>query len=201
MQMKSFAMKVNKILVSALFFLFCSVLLNLGLWQYALCGPAYQISGFYLGATPDELGITIEIDPLVEEKYYEVETNGVRLFFIRNQRTLRLYRIIQEQAMDPNKVTEVLDSLKAKYGTPDKQQIKTSGVRPKNKSKYITTVKNKAIWSISETQDFSAEIESKRVLYELLDHNPENIKPPGKIEASEASEGGGLSTESWNPDY
>jgi hypothetical protein len=198
MKLKGFAMKAYKILVSALFFLFCSVLLNLGLWQYALCGPTYQISGFYLGATPDELGITIEIDPLVEEKYYEVETNGVRLFFIKNQSTLRLYRIVQEQAIDPNNVTKVLDNLKAKYGTPDKQQIKTSGVRPKNKSKYTTTVKNKAIWNISETQDFIAEIESKRVLYELLDHNPEKIKPQGKIEASE---GGGPSSESWNPDY
>ena len=55
-------------------------MLNFGLWQYVQCGPAYQISGFYLGATPETFNIKVETDPLLEEKYYEVETGGVRLF-------------------------------------------------------------------------------------------------------------------------
>ena len=189
-------MKMKSFTIKALLITF--LLSSVGIWQYAQCAPAYQISGFYLGATPEELNIKVEIDPLLEEKYYEVETSGVRLFFVRDQKTLRLYRIVQEQAINPNKVRTVLDNLKAKYGTPDKQQIKTSGVRPKNSARYATIVKNKAIWTISETQEFIAEIESKRVVYELIEHNPENIKPVQKIEAPE---NGGLSTESWNPDY
>ena len=109
-----------------------------------------------------------------------------------------MYRIVQEEAIKSNNVNAVLGKLKARYGIPDKQQIKTSGMRPQNRANYTTTVKSKAIWNISETQEFIAEIESKRVVYELLEHNPENIKPVEKIEAPE---NGGLSTESWNPDY
>ncbi len=88
--------------------------------------------------------------------------------------------------------------MKARYGTPDKQQIKTASVRPRNKASYTTTVRNKAIWNISETQEFVAEVESKRVVYELLDHDPESIKSP---QNTETSENGGTSTEGWNPDY
>ena len=178
--------------------LLCGFLLNLGLWQYAKCAPTYEISGFYLGATPEKLSIKIEIDPQSEEKYYEVEASGVLLFFIKVEDTLRLYRVVKEQAISSNKVKSVLDNLKARYGTPDKQQVKTSSVRPKNRASYTTTVKNKAIWNISETQEFIAEIESKRVVYELLDHDPESIKAP---QNTEAPENGGTSTEGWNPDY
>jgi hypothetical protein len=42
-----------------------------------------------------------------------------------------LYRIVQEEAIKSNNVTAVLGKLKARYGIPDKQQIKTSGMRPK----------------------------------------------------------------------
>ena len=173
-------------------------MLNFGLWQYVQCGPAYQISGFYLGATPETFNIKVETDPLLEEKYYEVETGGVLLFFIKVHDTLRLYRIVKEQAIGPNKVNSVLNNLKKRYGLPDKQQIKIGSVRPRNKRAYTTTVKNKAIWNISETQAFIAEIERKRAVYELLDNNPENIK---SSENTEASEGGELRTEGWNPDY
>jgi len=109
-----------------------------------------------------------------------------------------LYRIVQEEAIKSNNVNAVLGKLKARYGIPDKQQIKTSGMRPKNRENYTTTVKNKAIWNISETQEFIAEIESRRVVYELLDHNPGNIKP---LEKAEAPEDERLGTEGWNPDY
>ena len=109
-----------------------------------------------------------------------------------------MYRIVQEQAIEPNKVNSVLNNLKKRYGMPDKQQIKTGSVRPRNRKAYTTTVKNKAIWNISETQEFIAEIERKRAVYELLDNNPENIK---SSENTEASEGGELRPEGWNPDY
>jgi len=109
-----------------------------------------------------------------------------------------LYGIVKEQAIEPNKVSSVLNNLKKRHGMPDKQQIKTGSVRPRNKRAHTTTVKNKAIWNISETQEFIAEIERKRAVYELLDNNPENIKSP---ENTEASEGGELRTEGWNSDY
>ena len=197
-QMKSFALKSQNIIRDTLILLFCSVLLSLGSWQHAKSAPVYNIDGFYLGATPDDIGVTVEIDPLEEEKYYEAEANGVHLFFVKVADTLRVYRIIQEEAIVSNNVNAVLGKLKARYGIPDKQQIKTSGVRPKNRVNYTTTVKNKAIWNISETQDFIAEIESRRVVYELLDHNPENIAPPQKSDASESEVSG---TEGWDPDY
>jgi hypothetical protein len=195
--MKNFTLKSHHLL-SIITLLLGSALLNLGLWQYVKCGPVFQISGFYLGATPDDVGVTVEVDPLLEEKYYEVETDDTLLFFVKVRDTLRLYRIVKEQAINPDKVKSVLGKLKAKYGIPDKQQIKTSGVRPKNRARYTTTVKNKAIWNISETQEFIAEIESKRVVYELLDHNPENIKPSQK---TDVPEGGGLGAGDWDSDY
>ena len=81
-KMKSCTLKTNKILLSAITLLLY-IVLNFGLWQYVQCGPAYQISGFYLGATPETFNIKVEIDPLLEEKYYEVETNDVLLFFVK----------------------------------------------------------------------------------------------------------------------
>ena len=82
----------------------------------------------------------------------------------------------------------------------------------KNKQNFIVSNNTSALhraefWSlavcsmragVSETQDFIAEIESKRVVYELLDHNPEKSKPQQK---AGAGEGGELSTEGWDPDY
>ena len=83
MVMKIFTLKAHH-LFSIITCLLCSGLLNLGLLQQAHCAPAYQISGFYLGATPDDVGVTVEIDPEQEEKYYEVETGGALLFFYKS---------------------------------------------------------------------------------------------------------------------
>lgn len=176
-----------------------SVLLNVAHWQNADSAESYQINGYYLGATPEEVNVRVDIDPLLEEKYYEVETkNEARLFFVRVRDNLRLYRIVKEEGTKPNNVKLILDSLKAKYGTPDKQQIKTSSVRPKRQMNYVTTVKNRAIWNISETQEFIAEIESKRVVYELIDHDPENVKASPKPGSSSDE---GFTIEGWDPDY
>ena len=73
-----------------------------------------------------------------------------------------MYRIVKEQAIEPNKVNPVLNNLKKRYGMPGTQQIKTGSVRPRNKRAYTATVKNKVIWNISETQEFIAEIERKK---------------------------------------
>jgi len=195
-KMKSCRVIANTILWPVLMLLLCGVL-NLGLLQKGQCGTAYQISGYYLGASPDQLNIKIETDQMLEEKDYEVEANGVLLFFIKVRGTFRLYRIVKEQNIKPDKVKSVLDDLKSRYGTPDKQQIKTSSSRPQNRSRYTTTVKNKAIWNISESEEFIAEIESTRVVYELLDHNPEQSKSRQKGSSDE----GGLDAEGWDPDY
>ena len=186
----------NIILCSVVTLLLCGML-DLGFLQNGQCGAAYQLSGYYLGASLDQLNIKIEIDPLLEEKEYEVETNGVLLFFKKVRGTFRLYRIVKEQNIKPNKVKSVLGDLKSKYGTPDKQQIKTSSIRPQNRSRYTTTVKNKAVWNISESEEFIAAIESTRVVYELIDHNPEQSKPRQKG----SPEKGELDTEGRGPDY
>ena len=64
-------------------------------------------------------------------------------FFIKVQDTLKLYRIVKEQAIEPNKANSVLNNLKKSYGMQDKQQIKTGSVRPRNKRAYTTTEKIK----------------------------------------------------------
>ena len=84
MRMKSVTRKAHRLFL-IIAYLFCSGLLNLGLMQQAHCAPAYQISGFYLGATPNNVGVTVEIDPEQEEKYHEVEVVGVLLFFMRSK--------------------------------------------------------------------------------------------------------------------
>ena len=52
----------------------------------------------------ETFNIKVETDPLLEEKYYEVETNDVLLFFVKVRGTLRLYRIVKEQAIKPDNV-------------------------------------------------------------------------------------------------
>lgn len=181
-------------------------LLLLGIWglyhgigQQAHGAPAYQINGYYLGATPEQLGITLETDPFQDEKYYEVESNGVRLFFIRVESTVRTYRIIKEEAVSQgSNIKTIQDSLKARYGTPDKQQIKTSSIKSNTSMTFSTMVKNKAIWNISATQEFIAEIESNRVVFELIDHAPEKSRPTKKTDAFEEEE---FTGENWDPDY
>jgi len=169
-----------------------------GLWQHAVGAEVFQINGYYLGATPEEIGVTVDSDLALEEKFYEAETNGVRLFFVRVQDRLRVYRIVKEETTKPNNIKSILSRLKSKYGTPDKQLIKTSSVRPKYKKDYSTSIKNKAIWNITDSQEFIAEIESERVVYELIDHNPEKFT---LIQRPEATGEGGFTVEGWDPDY
>ena len=178
--------------------IFFCLLLLLGLRQQVNSEPFYQINGFYLGATPEELGVQGEKDFTLEEKYHEVGTNGVTLFFIRVDNRFRVYRIVKEEPSEPKRTKLILDSLKEKYGTPDKQQIKTSSVRPQNQMKYSTIVKNRALWNISASQDFIAEVESHRIVFELIDNNPQHIKA---INKSDSFDDEGFTIEGWDPDY
>jgi hypothetical protein len=165
--------------------------------RQADCTRPFRISGYYLGATPEELGVKDD-DFSLDEKFCETETNGVHLFFIRVRNRLRAYRIIKEEAARQENIKEILENLKARYGPPDKQQIKTSSDRPKYQMEFITTIKNRAIWNISAHQEFIAEIEDKKVVYELIDNNPENIEPAQKNDTPGGEE---FSDENWNPDY
>jgi len=70
-------------------------MLNFGLWQYVKCGPAYQISGFYLGATPETFNIKVETDPLLvrflwaskeNEQYESVIAGSVEPIRVHHQR-------------------------------------------------------------------------------------------------------------------
>jgi len=182
----------------------CNKLLVLLAWVLFFLGTAhaaepisYEINGFYLGANVEDLGITLEGSEFPEIKYFEAKSKGAQLFFVRIKKEFKLYRIIKEQKITPDKINITLKKVIKKYGTPDKQQLKTVNVRPKNKRKYNTTTQNKAFWQINETQEFIVEIERKRIVYELIDHDPENasktVKPTGK-------EGFNID-ENWNPDY
>jgi hypothetical protein len=167
----------------------CFVLVSIGFWRDGASGPPYKIGNYYLGATPDEIGVVIEIDPESKEQYYEIEANQILLFFIKETDTdeLKLYRIVKEEHFKPDRAESILSNLKSTYGTPNSQEIKSESFRPQKQYKYVTTVKNKAIWNISETQDFVAEIEKNRVTFELIDHDPEGI---GSKVAPEMSEEG-----------
>ncbi len=176
-------------------------------WLLVVCGsivmaasPAsYEINGFYLGSNARDFGISFDSSGYFpDEKYFEEESKGVRLFFVRIKKDLRLYRIIREQKITPDRINATLKKLIKKYGTPDKQQIKTVSVRPKNKRKYSTSAKNKAFWKINETQEFIVEIESKRVVYELIDHDPEKATKGTK---PTPGDNGFTIDESWDPDY
>ena len=80
MRMSNITIKAHRLFLIMACIL-CYGLLSLGLLQQAHCAPAYQINGFYLGATPDDVGVTVEVDPEVEEKYFEVEISGVLFFY------------------------------------------------------------------------------------------------------------------------
>jgi hypothetical protein len=162
-------------------------------------GPVFEINGFYLGATPEELGVDVEADALLSDKYYEIDVDGVQLFFVRVKGRLRVYRIIKEEETSSQDVVALLRQLKKKYGIPDKQQIKTSSVRKKRQMKYSTVVKNKAIWKFAETNEFIAEIETSRVFFELIDHNPEQIKRITRPDFT--GEEGFVIDKDWDPDY
>ena len=172
--------------------LFCILFL----WQPVYGAAAYQISGYYLGATPEDVGIIVETDPEREEKFYEVEEKGVRLFFVQVEGNFRVYRIIKENSVKQEGIKSIIDELKAKYGAPDKQQIKSVSMKS-YKGKLNTSIKNRAIWNITESQSFIAEIESKRVIYELLDDQPEKVKLSPGFESLDAE---GFSGD-WDSDY
>jgi hypothetical protein len=174
-----------------------SLFFSLFLPQPVYGAAAYQISGYYLGATPEEVGVIVETDPRREEKFYEIEEKGVRLFFVQVEGDLRVYRIIEENAVKQDGIKSIIDSLKAKYGAPDKQQIKSVSMKS-YRGGLNTSIKNRAIWNISDSQRFIAEIESKRVVYELLDNEPEKIKPPAGIESLDSQGFGG---DGWDTDY
>jgi hypothetical protein len=162
--------------------------------------PSYEINGFYLGSTAEDLGATIEDDGFPNKKEFEAKSKGVQLFFIRTKKNeYRLYRIISEKKVEPDKINSILKKLIRKYGTPDRQQVKTVSTRPKNKAKFSTTSKNKAIWKINESQEYIVEIEPKRVVFELIDHAPENLKGP-QGSGDEDSDGFTVD-DNWNSDY
>ena len=178
--------------------LFILLFLTLGGGRQAEGSRSFRINGYYLGATPEELGVKVESDFGLDDKFCETEINGVQLFFVRVRDRFRAYRIIKEEPARQENIKEILENLKARYGPPDKQQIKTSSDRPKYQMEYITTIKNRAIWNISAHQEFIAEIEGKKVVYELIDSNPENIEPAKRNNASGGDE---FNDENWNPDY
>ena len=182
----------------------CNKLLVLLAWVLFFLGTAhaaepisYEINGFYLGANVEDLRISLEGSEFPDKKKFEAETKGTQLFFVRVKKEIRLYRIIREQKISPDRINATLKKLIRKYGTPDKQQIKTVSIRPKYNKKYNTIAKNKAFWNINETQDFIVEIESKRVVYELIDHDPQKTqkitKPTGDDDFTV--------DENWDPDY
>jgi hypothetical protein len=158
---------------------------------------SYEINGFYLGANVEDLRITLEGSEFPDKKKFEAETKGTQLFFVRVKKEIRLYRIIREQKISPDRINATLKKLIRKYGTPDKQQIKTVSIRPKYNKKYNTIAKNKAFWKINETQDFIVEIESKRVVYELIDHDPQKTQKITKPTADDDF----TVDENWDPDY
>jgi len=169
----------------------------LGLWQHANGAEVFQISGYYLGATPEEVGVTVESGLTVEEKFFEVEAEDVRLFFVKVQGRLRVYRIVKEEGVKQGSIKPLLDNLKAKYGMPDTQQVKTNS-KKSYKGGVSISVKNRAIWNISESQEFITEIESKRVVYELIDHSPEKIK---SVKRPDSMGDGEFTGEGWDSDY
>ena len=160
---------------------------------------SYEINGFYLGSNARDFGISFDsADYFPDDKYFESESKRVRLFFVRIKKDFRLYRIIREQKITPDRINSTLKKLIKKYGTPDKQQIRTVSVRPKNKRKYSTSAKNKAFWKINETREFIVEIESTRVVYELVDHDPEKATKAAK---PTPGDDGFTIDEGWDPDY
>ena len=162
--------------------------------------PFYEINGYYLGATPEELGVAIASDLNFDKKYYEFQGKGVRLFFVRHKDNLRSYRIIGEIAgRQDQEIKSIVAKLKEKYGTPKRQNIKTTTIRRKPKMNIETSVKNRAVWKISESQEFFAEVESRRIVLELIDHNPENIKTIDRPDS--LSNEGFMLDEGWDPDY
>lgn len=135
----------------------------------------FTIKDYRLGTTPDELGIELEIDEESGEVSTQVMTaDFVDLFFVRVGDNFRVYRIRKEEAVEKDKMDAHLQDLKTRYGIPKLQHIETSYSRvDQRKLRYVFSATNKATWKISETQEFIAWIALGRIVYELLDHDPQ----------------------------
>ena len=64
---------------------------------------------------------------------------------------------------------------------------------------HKTTVKNKAVWKTSESQEFFAEVEAISIVLELIDHNPEKINIIQKPDS--LNDEGFIIDDGWDPDY
>jgi hypothetical protein len=153
----------------------------------------FTIKGYSLGRTPEEFGIELEINEESGEVLTQVMTaDFVDLFFVRVGDSFRLYRIRKEEAVEKEKMDAHLQDLKIRYGIPKLQHIETSysKVNPK-RMRYVFSATNKATWKISETQEFIAWIALGRIVYELLDHDPQKnflVSKPDTTVKSEPTE-------------
>jgi hypothetical protein len=159
------------------------LLVNFCFGQLANAAEAFQIKGYYLGATPAELGITVDSDFDQEEQSYEVVGAGnVSLFFVRVGDKLRVYRIL-----------------------PEMQHIEASYFKASPKiMKYTLSATNRASWNITESQEFIAWIEQGRILYELLDHEPQKVKTvpkPAPTAEGEEPVGDKPEGDGWETDF
>jgi len=119
------------------------------------------------------------------------------LVLTTNASTLEQYaRPLKEAGV--SRINISLDSLKEKRFQDITRVGDLSSVRPQNQMKYSTIVKNRALWNISASQDFIAEVESHRIVFELIDNNPQHIKA---INKSDSFDDEGFTIEGWDPDY
>ena len=181
------------------------LLLSFCFGQLANAAEAFQINGYYLGATPDEIDVIVDSDFKEEEKSYEVIGAGnVSLFFVRVDDKLRVSRILKEEVVKDEDMESTLNDLKVKYGIPEMQHIEASYFKTSPKiMKYTLTATNRASWNITESQEFIAWIAKGRILYELLDHDPQKPKksqkpvPTGKDEPMDIKP----KSDGWESDF
>lgn len=193
--------------------LFIGALLLNSCWsgQNAWAAEAFQVKGYYLGGTPEDFGVSLEGEEVSADNTIQTMTsNFVNLFFVRVGENFRVYRIIKEEVIEEEKMDAALEDLKTKYGIPELQHIEAAYIKanPK-KMMYVLSAKNRATWKISETQEFIAWIEKGRIVYELMDHDPQKyqiVSKPEVIEKKaepkkEAPEKEAPEDESWESDF
>jgi hypothetical protein len=166
---------------------------------------AFQIKGYYLGATPEELGVTVDIDPDEQAQSLEaIGTGNVSIFFVRVGEQLRAHRIIKEEVVNKEDMQSTLKKLKEQYGIPEMQHIEASYIKKSPKiMKYELISSNRALWNITESQEFIAWIEQGRIVYELLDHDPSNVKVRSKPSSTDEDEpkGDEPGGDGWETDF
>jgi hypothetical protein len=176
-------------------------------WQYAGAAEAFQVKGYYLGGTPEDFGVSLDNEEISDENTSQVMTpNFVNLFFVRVGENFRVYRIIKEEVVEEGKMDAALEDLKTSYGIPEFQHIEAAYLKANpTKMKYVLSAKNKATWKISETQEFIAWIEKGRIVYELMDHDPQKYqivsKPEVKEKAEPKEEEEAPKEKSWESDF